>query len=188
LADWFKRSRVFLTDEQTPRVHPMSSTFNVDLLVRLQQTDSVTLSIGKYLPLADEIEVPRRVVRRFADALTQVQAKVFGHPVDWDVRHTELNDGRFVWMAYDDQIKKIRIGMGCYSEANDRQYGHHDYALALHQIGTYVAVHYSNPNLPIQFMGLPARWPRSLAPFLSGGQKQAFVGELLKLADQVWPG
>jgi hypothetical protein len=187
-VDWLRDNRIMLLSEQAGRNHPFSSNYTVDLNVRLAASAYLPLTIGKYLPLVDDIEVPAEVVRRFADAVERVQIKAYGHPRDWDVRFHELLDGRFVWMAYDDDLKKIRIGMGYYDEANQPVFGVHSYAVNQRDAAVFAAFHYSYLDKPIQFMGLPPRWPSGLNPFLYGPQKRDFSVEFMRLADRVWPG
>jgi hypothetical protein len=58
-VDWLRDNRIMLT-EQAGRIHPFSSNYTVDLNVRLAASADLPLTIGKYLPLVDDIEVPSR--------------------------------------------------------------------------------------------------------------------------------
>jgi hypothetical protein len=189
LIAWAGQGRIEFREETgRERVHAFTSTMNVDLPARLEQTDLMTLSIGKFLPLLASAEVPQAVVQQLAIAISRVRIKVFGHPADWDVRFCELNDGRFVWMAYDLDLDKIRIGMGFHDEANQKQFGVHAYAVGKRDAATYGVHHHHNTEIAIQFVGLPPRWPQALNPFLHGEPKARFAVEFIRLADEVWPG
>lgn len=187
-GDWLRGTRIMLMAEQAGRSHPFSSNYTVDLEKRLAVSGYLPLTIGKYLPLVDDIEVPEKVVRDFADAVERVRIKAYGHPRDWDVQFHELLDGRFVWMAYDDDLKKIRIGMGYYDEANQPVFGVHTYAVNQRDAAVYSVFHFTYLDKPIHFMGLPPRWPTGLNPFLYGEQKRDFAVAFMRLADKVWPG
>lgn len=190
-ANWLRRTAVIdLQEEAIPgKAHPFSSTMMVDLPVKLQEETRLPLSAGRYMPMVNWPEITRDIVARLGDAIERVHIKAWGHPKDWDVRHHELHDGRFVWMAYDHDIRKIRIGLGCYAENNERQYGsHHTYAVDKAHAAPFAARHFHYVDLPIQFIGLPARWPSALSVFLVGEEKQAFATSFLKYADEIWPG
>jgi hypothetical protein len=189
LTDWLRHGgRIMLTDQPLGRIHPFSSTMDVDLGIRLRSSEVVPLSAGRFLPMVAEEFVEEPVMRRFADAIERAHIKAWGHPRDWDVRHYECKDGRFVWMAYDSTIGKIRIGMGFHNDQNDKTYGLHTYAVSKREAPSFAAFHFQYLDAPLQFMGLPPRWPTALSPFLTGSAKQGFATEFLKLADEVWPG
>jgi hypothetical protein len=189
LTDWLRRGgRIMLTDEPLGRIHPFSSTLDIDLVGMLPQVEVMPLSANQYLPHIDDPLVDRMVLKRFADAIERVHIKAWGHPRDWDVRHHELRDGRFVWMAYDSTISKIRIGIGFHDQNNEKVYGDHTYAVAKREVVAFTTFHHYYLDAPIQFMGVPARWPHELSVFLTGPDKQAFARTLVKLADEVWPG
>jgi len=170
--------------------HPWSSTGNtVDGYSELlEEEPTLWLHVDRYEPLVENITVEPDLVDRFADLILRVRNKVWGNPIDWDFRHVELLDGRFLWLCYDSTIEKIRVGMGFHSPENEKQYGMHTYAIGKGEIAQFCAFHYLYLDGPIQFMGLPARWPHELSPFLAGEPKQDFAKGLLRLADEVWPG
>jgi hypothetical protein len=189
LTSWLRRSgRIMLTDEPLGRIHPFSSTMDSDLPTLLSLADVMPLAANQFLPHLDDPLIERKVLRRLADAIERVHIKAWGHPRDWDVRHYECNDGRFVWMAYDSTIDKIRMGMGFHDAQNDKVYGEHTYAIAKREAPVFTAFHFQFIDAPLQFMALPPRWPSELSVFLHGEVKQGFATTFLKLADEVWPG
>lgn len=188
-ADWLRlKGRIYLTGEKLPRLHPFTSSMGIDLPALLDVADAMPLSADRFMPFIIDELVDRAVTERFAEAIERVHIKCWGHPRDWDVQHVELNDGRFVWMAYDSDIDKIRVGLGFHSETNDKQYGLHTYAISLREVAEFSAFHFHYLDAPLQFMGQPPRWPSQLSHFLVGEPKQRFTGTFLKLADEVWPG
>lgn len=189
LTDWLReRGQPLITDEPLGRIHPFSSTMDVDLMRVLHNSEVMPLSADRYLPMIDEPLISGKLSREFADLIERVHIKAWGHPRDWDMRHHELNDGRFIWMAYDSDIRKIRVGMGFHNEDNVKQYGVHTYAVGQREAAGFAAFHYYYLDAPLQFMGQPPRWPSQLSHFLVGEPKQRFTGTFLKLADEVWPG
>lgn len=189
ISDWlFNDARVMLNDQPSPRHHPLSSNYTVDLPIRLQQTDTMSLTLRRYFMLADNVEVPKNTVQHFANAVHRVGRAAFGHPLDWDVRRVEFNDGRFIWMAFDAKLDKIRIGMGFYNEANSECFGSHAYAVGLKDAAIYSIFHYTHPTQPIFFPGIPPRWPSGLKAFIFGAEKQEYARAFLALADAIWPG
>jgi hypothetical protein len=188
-SDWLRRSgSIVLNDAKPERIHPFSSTMNVDLPKKLDNTTEIALNAGRYLPLLLNTRVTPERIEAFAAAIDSVAVAAFGHPMDWDVQHIELNDGRFVWLAYDATIKKVRIGMGFHDERNVKQYGMHSYAVSRSGAEEFAAFHFYYMDAPLQFMGLPPRWPEGLSPFLTGKAKQDFAARALReVFDKVWP-
>lgn len=190
MADWLRRhgTPLLVEDNPGPRGHPFSSTMNIDLEKRMAVEKFLPLYAGKYMPLVVWPELTRGQSERFGDMIQRVANRSWHHPLDWDVRHASLKDGRFVWMAYDSDLKKIRLGLGFHGENNEAQYGKHCYAIAKREINAFAAHHFHLVDAALQFFDLPPRWPSTLSPFVLGATKQAFIVELVKLAEEVWPG
>jgi hypothetical protein len=178
-----------LTQAVEGKRHPLSSAGQTvdeyrDLLA---QTPQLVLAAGRYLPMAMSVRaVDRPVV--FAEAIERCRISAFGHPLTWDTQHVELNDGRFVWLAYDDDIDKIRIGMGYHDERNEKLYGLHTYAVGVTDAADFATHQYLYLDAPLQFMGLPPGWPIEMDRWLTGALKQKVMTDLVRLADRVWPG
>lgn len=190
LAKWFDAGGGFeLTDEKRPRIHPFSSTLDIDFHAQLASHQFIPLYVGAYVSTQDAARLDQESFRtKFAHALRSIKATVFPHDMDWEVECADLNDGRFIWMAFDADLNKVRLGLGCFDENNTRQFGSHTYALAWQEISTFVSHHYTLMDAPLQFMGLPSKWPLGVSPFVSGAAKQGFTSKLLHYADKVWPG
>lgn len=191
LAEWLDNGGGFeLTDLWfRPRIHPFSSTMDVNFHEQLLTHQHIPLYAGKYLAIQDATRLDQESFRsKFAAALRNIKLAVFPHPLDWEVEDANLNDGRFVWMAFDADLNKIRLGLGFYDEHNTRRFGEHTYALAWNEIASFVAHHFTMMDAPLQFLGLPSGWPTGLTYFVSGTAKQAFAEKLLHYADKVWPG
>jgi hypothetical protein len=190
-TDWLRTERrVELVSTLYKRSHPLTSSgqTEAEYKERLGDNEALRLNIDRFEAMIDDFTVTPDRVERFSDLILRIRNKVWGHPADWDVRHVELLDGRFVWMAYDNEIKKIRVGLGFHSPANEKQYGLHTYAIGKAEAAQFSAFHYTYMDAPLQFMGLPPRWPSELSPFLLGDEKQKFATGFLKLADEIWPG
>jgi hypothetical protein len=192
LTTWLRRrGRINLLETLPPaKHHPLTSGGLTDHeYARLLNFEGrMDLAVGRFAPLVDEPLVLASVIDRFADAIDRVRIKAWGHPADWDVRFIELKDGRFVWAAYDEEIKKIRLGLGFHDASNEKAFGLHSYALGVHEAAAFAAFHFLYLDAPLQFMGLPPRWPHALSPFVIGKEKQAMARDFLKLADEIWPG
>lgn len=190
VAKWFDDGgAIVLDDERPPRIHPFSSTMTVNVPVKLATNSAIPLCAGRFISAISETTLQSEQFRtRLATAIRRVQLMAFSHPLDWDVQNHDLADGRFVWMAYDASLKKIRIGLGFFNEVEERQYGTHSYALGVREAPAFVAHHYHLLDAPLQFLGVPPRWPIGMSVFVTGPEKQRFAGALLTLADKVWPG
>lgn len=193
LSEWLRSGGMIgLSEDKSPRTHVFTSAPEIDGTLDyraiLASNKILELTAGRYMPLILDARVWPDRASAFADALDRVHAKAFGHPMDWDVKNHSLCDGRFVWSAYDSDLGKIRIGMGYFDESNIPMYGAHTYACSKREMASFVALHFHYLDAPLQFMGLPPRWPESLSPFVTGKTKQAMVTSLLKHADTVWPG
>lgn len=187
--DWLETGTIQFLDELPYKSHPVSSTYGGNVIELLQVMPVMQFASGRFTPLLQDKDLTLypEELGQFARAVSHVQIKAFGHPLDWDVKVVELLDGRFLWFAYDEEIKRVRLGMGFYNDANERQFGTHDYALGLLEAPPFIAECYASPDTPIQFMGLPPRWPSSLNPFVYGDAKRKLAVELLRLADMLWP-
>jgi len=189
LTDWMRGGGLVRITEPTKlRTHPFSSIYDVDMTLLLQTEHELPLTAGRYFPMLTEVQLSSIDMRRYADAIDKLRIKAFGHPMDWDVKFSDLADGRFVWMAYDNDIQKIRVGMGYHDAANERVFGTHSYAVSQREAAGFAAFHHYYLDAPLQFMGLPPRWPHGLSPFLHGKIKQTFARDFLLLADVIWPG
>lgn len=193
LAEWLRDGGIVgLIEDKTPRTHLFTSALdayeNINYRQFLKNTSVMHLTAGRYMPLVVDARIWPERASAFADAVSRVHSKAFGHPLDWDVQNHSLRDGRFVWSAYDSDLGKIRIGMGYFDESNIPLYGAHTYACSQREMASFVALHYHYLDAPLQFMGLPPRWPDTLNPLVTGKTKQAMVTALLKHADTIWPG
>lgn len=191
--DWLKTLSpvlgLCLVPEVEGKRHPLSSAGQTveEYRAQLAQTPQLVLATGRFMPLAMSVRALDRLAP-FADAVARCRIEAFGHPLTWETRHVELKDGRFVWLAYDHEIDKIRFGMGYHDAQNTKLYGLHTYAVGVDQVAPFAAHHYLMLDAPLQFMALPPGWPMEMSHWLTGEQKQALVRDLVKLADQVWPG
>lgn len=169
--------------------HPLSSAGQTVAQYRdlLAQTPCLELAVGRYMPLVATIKAIGRL-DAFSQAVDRCRIDAFGHPLDWDVQHVDLPDGRFCWMAYDSEIEKVRLGMGFHDDGNDKMYGLHTYAVGLTEVGAFAASEFAGAERALPFMGLPPRWPTTMSPFIAGKDKKQVIGALVRLADRVWPG
>lgn len=190
LAKWLEAGgSLVLGDERPPRIHPFSSTMDINLPEKLAESEVIPLTAGRFISAISDTTLRSEQFRgQLAAVIRRVQLMAFAHPLDWDVQHHDLADGRFIWMAYDATLKKIRVGLGFFNETGDRQYGTHTYALGVREVPGFVAHHFTLLDAPLQFLGVPPRWPPSMSVFVTGPGKQGFTGALLTLADKVWPG
>ncbi len=156
------------------------------LASRFFQTGAFELTDGGMLVL--DSFGPENLLPRFADAVERVGIRAFGHPLDWEVENVELHDGRFLWMAYDRTLDKIRYGIGFHNDAGEKQYGAPCYAIGGAEAGEFVAYHYTAPDDAMVFYAQPPRWPEMMSPFVNGKDKVRFAREFLRLADKCWPG
>lgn len=187
--DWLETGTIAFVDELPYKQHPISSTYGGDVIELLKVMPVIEFEVGRFAPLlrSEDLFLRPEELGQYGKAVEHVQIKAFGHPLDWDCKIVELLDGRFCWFAYDHEIKRIRLGIGFYDDANERQFGTHDYALGVLEAPGFIAECYAAPMAPIQFMGLPPRWPAALNPFVFGEAKQKLAVELLRLADMLWP-
>lgn len=190
-VEWVKGLDPFdgllLCEKVEGKRHPLNSLGQTvgEYAALLAETPCLELGVGRYLPLAATVSTGR--LDDFAKTIERARVKAFGHPLTWDTQHVELRDGRFIWLAYDDDIDKIRFGMGYHNAENEKQYGLHTYAVGSRDLGGFVAHHFMLLDAPMQFMGLPPRWPETCSPFLFGPLKQRVMTQLLKLGDRIWP-
>lgn len=180
---------LLLREELDGKRHPLSSAGQTvdEYRALLDQTPCLELAVGRYLPLVATIKAVGRV-GVFAHAVHRCGVAAFGHPLDWDVQHVDLPDGRFCWMAFDSEINKIRLGMGYHGAENNKLYGLHTYALAVNEIAGFATTQFTDAERALPFVGLPPRWPDTMARFVAERDKKLVVGALVRLADRVWPG
>lgn len=192
-VEWLARrdpvDGLLLREEIEGKRHPLSSAGQTVAQYRelLDQTPCLELAVGRYMPLVATIKAIGRL-DAFSQAVDRCRIDAFGHPLDWDVQHLDLPDGRFVWMAYDSEIAKVRMGMGFHDEANAKMYGLHTYAVGVKDVAPFAASEIGGIERSLPFMGLPPRWPSTMSPFLAGAEKKTVINALVRFADRVWPG
>ncbi|USN15468.1 hypothetical protein KIKIMORA_03260 [Brevundimonas phage vB_BpoS-Kikimora] len=177
----------FVERLDSPR-HPLSSQGQTagEYADFLETQDELVLAAGRFLPLAEGIEA--MPVSEMAEAVARARIDAFSHPLHWELHYVELGDGRFVWMSYDADLEKIRIGMGFYDAANVRQYGDPSYAVNMLEAIAFGARLGQPEPTYVPFMAFPPRWPTGLPKGLHGEDCRKASLALYGWADKVWPG
>ncbi|AFU87293.1 hypothetical protein CcrSwift_gp122 [Caulobacter phage CcrSwift] len=141
---------------------------------------------GSFLVVGDSVS-PKTITGMLADAIREAHDAVWGHPQDWEIENVPLGDGRCLWLAYDSEIDKIRLGIGYYDENNIAMLGDQSFAVGKRQAGDFAVDVWTRPGL-MYFYALPPRWPEGLQRAIGHTDKQKLAKAFLKLADVIWRG
>lgn len=168
--------------------HPLSSQGQTvdeyDAFLGTQH--ELVLAAGRYLTLAEGIEgVP---VSAMAEAVARARIDAFSHPLHYELKHIDLAENRFVWLSYDVDLGKIRIGMGFTDEQRGRQYGLGTYAVNMEEAIAFGARLGQPEDEFIPFMDFPPRWPLEAPKGVYGDERRKLALGLYGWADLVWPG
>lgn len=167
---------------------PVHAAHVLELVETMRASGAVQADPGRFAPLFGDPRVEGVVVDRFAAAVARVHTQAFGHPLDWEVVHAELLDGRFAWLAYDQELDKIRIGMGHHDASNNKVYGEHAYATGAMQSAEF-ACKLAADDKPLRMMGMHSSYMAAgMSPVLGEDEKATLAVHLIRLADRVWPG
>lgn len=123
----------------------------------------------------------------FADLIRKVHDRIWGHPLDWEPTFVDFADGRFVWVAYGEDVGKIRVGIGFFNDSQERILGDACYMIPLHYVAEFVTEAFMRP-VGMYYFAKPPRWPAGWDTTTDDVQTRRVMREVLKLADKVWPG
>lgn len=122
-----------------------------------------------------------------AKAVREVHDDAWGNPLAWEPQIVSLGDGRVVWVMYDDDSGKIRLGIGMIDAANEPVLGDNSYILPKDFIAEFVSRIWTGKV--IFFFSVPPRWPFEFDRAVDNPTNlRQIAATILKLADEVWPG
>jgi len=167
--------------------------FSVHEWVDKARDNGVTLTLGKLSelftsdPEAKEYRLDKATSDALCAAVINVHDEVWGNPNAWEPVIVPMLDGRVVWLMYDDDSDRIRIGIGFITESETPMLGDNSYALSRRGVSEFACNLYRGKA--IYFYSSPPRWPAEFSPWVSHVVNlRAIAVELVRLADSVWPG
>jgi hypothetical protein len=131
--------------------------------------------------------IPPDAIRALAQAMREVHDEAWGHPLSWEPIEVSLNDGRFIWLAYDSDADRVRLGIGYYDEQNEGVYADNSYMFSPLSVADWACQMFSGDAFFCYVK--PPRWNSfNFDSYVCGDAARRVAIELIRLADAVWPG
>jgi hypothetical protein len=148
------------------------------------------LKTGKLAPYLggrktlDLCEMPL-IQKEVSDAMRWIHDEVWGHPMDWEPHFVDFDDGRFIWLAYEADIDKVKIGIGFVNDSNERMLGDPSYAIGKGTVEEFTSSRIVKPTT-LYFYAQPPRWPQHFIRYTEADETKRVMMELRAMANKLW--